>query len=491
MTQEDIKKILEIGISLSAEKDFNRLLEKILIRVMELTNCDAGTLYLRSEDTLHFKIMRNNTLHIYEGGDGREPALPPVKLSRENVCAKALLEGKTICIDDVKKSEIYDFSGPRRYDRITGYHTKSMLVVPMMNRQDDKLGVLQLINAMDDNGNVCGFSRDIVLVVESVASQASIAIQNMNYIYEIKDLLRSFVKVMSSAIDERTPYNGTHTKHMAEYGCRFMDFINQESIKNGEKEVFSPLRKEELLMSIWLHDIGKLVTPVEVMNKNTRLRQEQREEIRHRMEMIRLTAKIHAMEEKYSWKEYEAIATQTEKTEQLIDKADKAEYVDEKLIEQLEDIKELYYEDEKGNRRLWITEKEYEALTIKKGTLLPEERAVMENHVVITDKLLSQINFSKDLSHVREWAADHHERLDGSGYPRGLKGDQIPYEVRIITILDIFDALVAADRPYKKGMSVEKALSVLTEMGEKEGKLDPRLVQQFVESRCWEKRDGN
>ncbi|HJA70957.1 MAG TPA: GAF domain-containing protein [Candidatus Lachnoclostridium stercoravium] len=486
MTEENIRKILEIGISLSSEKDFNRLLEKILIRVMELTNCDAGTLYLRSEDTLRFKIMRNNTLRIFMGGDGREPDLPPVKLSGENVCAKALLDGRTIRIKDVRTEPDHDFSGPARYDSITGYHTQSMLVVPMKDRADESIGVLQLLNAVGKDGQICEFSEDVVMAVESVASQAAIAIQNMNYLQDIKGLLNSFVSVMSSAIDERTPYNGTHAKHMSEYGERFIDYINRESLENGGEEVFSSARREELLMTIWLHDIGKLVTPVEIMNKNTRLTKEQRIELLHRLEDIRLLAKIETLEGKCTRDDYQETVKRTREVEKLAAEADTAECVDDELTERLDKAKELFYIDENNEKRPWITEEEYQLLTIRKGTLSPEERAVMQDHVVITDKLLSQIKFTKDLSHVREWAASHHERLDGSGYPKGLKGDQVPYEVRILAILDIFDALVAKDRPYKKGMPAEKAIVILTEMADIEGKLDAGLVRQFIESRCWE-----
>ena len=152
MTQKEMQSILEIGTAISSEKDYNRLLEMILNRIMELTHADAGTLYLADGDVLRFKIMRNNTMHTYEGGDGKEPNLPPVKLSRENVCAMSYLENRTVCIENVRTSTEYDFSGPVRYDAMTGYHTQSMLVVPMHNRQGERLGVIQLINAMDARG---------------------------------------------------------------------------------------------------------------------------------------------------------------------------------------------------------------------------------------------------------------------------------------------------------------------------------------------------
>ena len=288
MKEEKFRTFLEVGVSLSAERNYNRLLEKILLCVMELSNCDAGTLYLLEGGALHFKIMRNNTMNTYSGGDGSECGLPPVALNRESVCALALLDDETIRIEDFWNCQKYDLAGPMRYDAMTGYHTQSMIVVPMRNREGGKVGVLQLINAQDDNGAVCPFEDEIVLAVESVASQAAITVQNVRYIAEIKNLFHSVVKVMSSAVDERTPYNGSHTRHMAQYGSQFLDFLNERRRRTRDGLFFTPAHKEEIIMSIWFHDIGKLVTPLEVMNIMARLSPEQYTAIAHRMEVIRL-----------------------------------------------------------------------------------------------------------------------------------------------------------------------------------------------------------
>lgn len=233
MKESKFRMFLEVGVSLSAERNYNRLLERILLCVMELSNCDAGTLYLLEGGALHFKIMRNNTMNTYTGGDGSDCGLPPVQLNRESVCALALLDDKTIRIEDVWHCSEYDLTGPMRYDAMTGYHTQSMIVVPMRNREGGKVGVLQLINAQDDSGNICPFEDEIVLAVESVASQAAITVQNVRYTNQIRNLFHSFVKVMSSAVDERTPYNGSHTRHMAQYGDRFIDFLNARAQAEG------------------------------------------------------------------------------------------------------------------------------------------------------------------------------------------------------------------------------------------------------------------
>lgn len=483
MREEDMKKILEVGVLLSSERDIHHLLEQILSCVMELAHCDAGTLYLLDKDVLRFKIMRNDTLQTYSGGDGKDPDLAPVPMDRGNVCALALLEDKTICIEDVKADTGYDFSGPIRYDRMTGYDTRSMLVVPMQNRSGEKIGVLQLINALDKEGRVRAFDPDMALVVESVASQAAITIQNVRYIREIKELFHSFVQVMSAAIDERTPYNASHARHMAECGSRFVDYLGG----CAGHAPFSPDQKEELLMSILLHDIGKLVTPLEVMNKARRLLPEQHAAVCHRLETIRLLAKIDRLEGRCTAEEEARRLRQIEEAAELVEKADQAGFVTDEMIKLLDRLQEMRYVGEDGMVHPWLTQEEHAMLSIRKGTLSAKERRQMEEHVEVTDRLLSQIHFSPDLSHVRQWAAAHHELLDGSGYPKHQKGEEIPYAVRIITILDIFDSLVADDRPYKRAIPVEKALSILKTMAEDEGKLDPVLTARFIESRCWER----
>lgn len=488
MTEEAIKQVLRAGILLSSEHDLNRLLDAVLMSVMSLANCDAGTLYLLEDDGLHFKIMHTNSLGTHTGGDGNDPDLPPVPLKRENVCAFSLLENRTVRIEDVHSSDEYDFSGPVRYDAITGYHTQSMLVVPMTNREGKKLGVIQLINALDENGNVRSFPDDMILALESMTSQSSITIQNVLYMQDIKELFQSFVRVMSSAIDERSPYNANHSRRMAENGARFVDFLNAKAQESGLEEPFSDERKDALVMSIWLHDVGKVVTPLAIMNKEARLSPLQSERIINRLHNIELLARISVLEGSITDDEYRQIRRDTEETREKLREINRVGFLTDEKLEYLGQLKKRIYV-ENGKEFPWITDDEYEQLTIRKGTLSPSERMVMENHVKITRKLLSQIHFSRALSDVPEWAAAHHELLDGSGYPNHLTADEIPMEVRIITILDIFDALVAEDRPYKPGIPVPKALSILTSMAEEDGKLDAQLTKLFAESKCWEIED--
>lgn len=486
MTQEEIVKILKVGVLLSYERDLNRLLEEILACLMDLAHCDAGTLYLLDGDALRFKIMRNDTLNTYAGGDGKDPDLPPVPLRRENVCALSLLEDRTVRIEDIYTSTECDFSGAARYDAMTGYHTQSMLVVPLRNRQGQKLGVIQLLNALDREGKICAFSADNALMLESVGSQAAITIQNVRYIEEIKGLFQSFVRVMSSAVDERTPYNGSHTRHMVAYGERFLAELNRRAEEKGEPPPFPDERRDELLLSVWLHDLGKLVTPLEIMNKEGRLTAKQYDDFFHRMEVIRLRAEIDRLKGKCSEAERRATVRQTRDAETLIQQCNGAGVLTQDKVEELDALAARTYEDERGERRHWLTPEEHQMMDIRRGTLSDEERAVMQDHVTVTRKLLGEIDFPGEYAHVRAWASMHHEFLNGSGYPEGLSGEQIPEEVRILTILDIFDALTADDRPYKPGMPVDRALVILDNMANREGKLDPELTRLFIESHCWE-----
>ncbi|MDD3251962.1 MAG: GAF domain-containing protein [Lachnospiraceae bacterium] len=484
MTTEKLQKILEIGIALSEEKDYNRLLEQILSDVMWLTNCDAGTLYLKTGDYLNFKIMRNDTMKTYQGGDGEAVDLPPVPISSGTVSGLAALTEQTICIDDVWNCREYDLSGPIQYDKITHYHSQSMLVVPMKNRRGEISGVLQLINAQNEAKETIPFAKDCVRLVESVASQAAVAIQNMEYLTAIKGLFHSFVQVMSTAIDERTPYNATHTRNMVRYGERFVDYLNQKQTDAGEEVLFGPERKEEFLMSVWFHDIGKLVTPLEIMNKAARLTPQEMKDIQYRFETMRLRLKIQLLEQKLSEEDYSTGIARMEEGEKLIFRANEAGFLPDETLAEIERLAE--YTCPENPKKHWLTEDELHRLQIRKGTLTGEERQIMEEHVKITRKLLSEIEFPKQYEHVIRWASSHHEYINGTGYPEHISGEAVPYEVRILTILDIYDALTADDRPYKPGMPAEKALSILQAMAEKEGKLDIALTRQFIESRSWD-----
>ncbi|MEA4816253.1 MAG: HD domain-containing phosphohydrolase [Lachnospiraceae bacterium] len=481
MSGLDIKQLLEIGVSLSSEKDSNRLLQIILDAAMDITDCDGGTLYINTEEGLKFKIMVTKSKGVYKGGNDII-SLSPVKMSRSNVCSCAAIDKKLINLPDVYENLLYDFSGPRKYDAITGYKTKSMLVVPMEDDYGDVIGVLQLINAQDESGKIIPFNPEFELVISSLASQAAISLTKMNYAKEISETLDSFVRVMSTAIDARTPYNANHTRNMVRYGEKFINWLNGESKKDW---TFTEDEKHQFLMSIWLHDVGKLVIPLEVMDKSSRLGVFI-SSVKHRFQVIDLLTEIALLNGNISAEKAGDIKDKLHNADILIEKANMAPFLNEELFEKIRELGKMTYEDENGEERPWLSPEELNFLLVRKGTLTPDERKIMESHVLMTSKMLDEMAFSKKYKKVPEWAGAHHELLNGEGYPLGLKGDEIPREVRLLTILDVFDALTARDRPYKAPMTVEKTLSILSSMA-LEGQIDTKILGWFEESRAWEK----
>lgn len=475
-----IEKLFEIGISLSSCRDSALVLRGILDTAMDLTECDAGTLYILENNALSFYIMVTKSMGVDRGGDGTKIDLPPVPLSEVNVCAKAALDKMIINIADVYEDDRFDFSGPRRYDIMTGYRTGSMLVIPMTDEKGDVVGVLQLLNALDHSGNRIPFPKDCEQVISSLASQAAIRLTNLNYSREIVTLLESMVQVTSTAIDARSPYNANHSKNMARYGEKFLRWLQEQNHPCRLTEDES----KELLMAIWLHDMGKLVTPLEVMNKPTRLGPAL-EKIKDRFRIISLLNELRFAQGNIDLNTYQTNSEEIKDAEEIILHANSAGFLSEEFLQKIQNIGQKSYMNEKGNVENWLTEQELHALSVRKGTLTAEERIVMENHVVMTEKLLSQMHFTREFSHVREYASSHHELLNGTGYPRHLVAEQIPFQVRVLTILDIFDALTAKDRPYKAPMSADQAFSILDSMV-RDGQLDGEILKLFKESKAWE-----
>lgn len=472
--------LLNVGTLLSSEKDHNKLFDKIIDAALDITNADAGTLYILKDNQLHFKVMITKSMNFRQGGDGRPIDLPPVKLSRQNVCAACVLENRLINIEDVYKETLYDFTGPKNYDLITGYKTTSVMVCPLVNDYGEIIGALQLINATDEFGEVIPFSKNDELMITSLSSQAAICLTNMNYSKQIVDLLYGFIGVMSTGIDARTPYNANHTKNMVKYATKFLEY--EESI-SGKYELCSQ-EKNELLMSIWLHDIGKLIIPLEVMDKATRLGNKIND-IKNRFEKITLLTNIKFYKKEIDKTEFDNMIKSINDDLNIIIKADAQGFLPDEILNAILDIKNKSYVDLDGITYPYLTDEEYILLSIRKGTLSQDERKIMESHVVYTYKMLSELKFPKGFENIPFYSGSHHELLNGSGYPNKLVDKDIPWQVRLITIVDVFEALTARDRPYKAPMPTEKALSILSSMVD-EGKLDKELLEEFIKSNCYE-----
>lgn len=478
---EDFKKILNIGIRLSTEKDRNRLLASIIESGMEVTNCDAGTLYLYENEKLTVKIMKIFSMGVSQGGDG-EPIkdMPPVLLRVENVCAYTAIKRKIVNIPDVYDSDCFDFSGIRRYDALTGYRTKSMLVIPLENNENELMGVLQMINAMDGEGNVIPFDEQHDMIIRSLGSMAAIELTNLSYMEELKAQMYSFVEALTTVLDERTPYNASHTRNVEKYAGILADYISKMHQRGECEEFFDQERKEKLQLAALLHDIGKMVVPLSIMNRATRLDQDI-EKVDERFRLLKSLYEVDMLRGKISKEEYENRINELKEELAFIHGIDDMGYLDDENYERVCALAKKQHIQEDGTVTKYITDQEAKYLSIRKGTLTEEDRAEMENHVVMTEKILSKVRFNKNFSIVPKWAASHHEFLNGSGYPKRLSGEELDLETRILTVADIYDALTATDRPYKKPIPEEEAVNILRSMAQ-EGKIELRLVDWLSEA---------
>lgn len=473
----EIEKVLDIGIALSKEKDRNKLLDMILDSGMEIAHCDGGTLYIQQGESLQFRVMKTISMNVDKGKDGETIDLPPVPMREENICAYTLIHKRILNIPDVYASREFDFSGPLRYDSMTGYHTQSMLTIPLLNQEDEAVGVLQLINAMDEEGKVVPFDESLERIVLSLASQATIAVSNVRYLEEIKDQMWSFTEAMAEAIDTRTPYNANHVRNVAVYAGRIADHINTLHGQGKETEYFDANRREQLVLSALLHDLGKLVIPTKVMNKATKL-EEKLGAIEERLERIELKYRICFLEGKITKEEFNTRTEQLDEIRRLVQDVNRSGYLTDEKQNALQEAFTLSYR-EGGEEIPYFTAEEQEALLIRKGTLTEAERVIMESHVEMTERILSKVHFHANFSNAAKFAVEHHECLNGTGYPRRLTGEQLALESRILAVADICDALLATDRPYKKPLPREKAFAILRDMAEA-GRIDKKIVEYLA-----------
>lgn len=483
---EDFEKILNIGIRLSTETDRTRMLAAILESGMGITNCDGATLYLNEEKGLSFKLMKTLSKGIDRGTNGDViDDIPPVPMEEQNVCSYAAIHREVVNIPDVYDSSRFDFSGPRHYDNLNGYRTKSLLVVPVENNEHELIGVLQLINAMDEAGNVIAFDRQYEIIIRSLGSMAAIELTNLSYMEALKTQIYSFAEALTTAMEGRTPYNALHTRNVGRYVNLLADHINQLHEMGQCEEYIGAADKEQLMLAALVHDIGKMVVPLSIMNKATRLEADM-EKIEERFKLIKALYKIDLLEGSLTGQAYETMVAELDTELEFIRRIDMSDYVDDEAYAHVSELAKKKHVGKDGEELPFLTEREVACLSIRSGTLTAEEREEMENHVVMTSRILEKVQFYPGFSMVPKWVGAHHEYLDGTGYPNHLKGDELDFETRLLTVVDIYDALAATDRPYKKPIPREKALDILRDMAQK-GKVDGRLVEWFGQALAQEK----
>lgn len=550
------RQLIDIGIALSVERDNAKLMERILVEAKAFTNADAGTLYLNREDKeLVFQIVRNDTLNIALGGTtGGEIAFKPVPLftdagapNMHNVASYSAITGETINIPDAYcEFDQFDFSGTQRFDAYTGYHSQSFLTVPLKNHENLVIGVMQLINAKDPSGKVVAFDEATVPLVEALASQAAVSIDNRMLIEAQKKLLDAFIELIAAAIDAKSRYTGGHCQRVPALTEMLTRAVCDAT--EGPFKGFNLTEAEwyELHIAGWLHDCGKVTTPEYVVDKATKLETiyDRIHEVRMRFEVLKRDAEIAYLKKRLEGADeaaleadyrrelaaldddfafigecnlggefmapakiarLKAIADRTW-TRTLSDRIgishgersrrarepEPALPAREKLLQDRydhiieRDETDLMPADNKWGFRMTMPAAKYNQgevynLSIARGTLTDEERYKINDHIMQTVIMLEGLPFPRHLRRVAEYACGHHEKMDGTGYPRGLKREDMSIPARAMAIADIFEALTAADRPYKPAKTLSESLKIMSFMV-KDRHIDPDLFRLFLES---------
>ncbi len=555
--QPSFKRLIDIGIALSAEKDSNRLMEMILLEAKDIGGADGGTLYIRNrEDELEFRIMRTDTLGIASGGTtGNEINLPAVamigadgKANLKNLASFVANTGGTVNLEDAYATTEFDLSGTKKFDESTGYKSISFLTVPLKNNTGRVIGVLQLLNSLDGEGNVCAFSPETQPLIEALASQAAVSLENQNLLESQKNLLDSFIELMASAVDAKSPYTGGHCQRVPELTEMLTEAACQSKLPPFADFDLNEEEWYELHIGAWLHDCGKVTTPEFVVDKATKLETitDRIHEIRTRFEVIKRD-RIIAYKDK--------LLSGTEDNELLKAALDKelaqldedfafiaecnlgGEFMEQESLDRLQQISDIEWQRTLDDRigvsfdeakrlaraepaELPATEKlladrpdhivdhdvpvhsadpdnaygfkvdvpehkynrgEVYNLSIARGTLTAEERFKINDHIVQTIVMLENLPFPKHLERVPEIAGGHHEKMDGTGYPKKIMGGEMSIPARIMAIADVFEALTAADRPYKKPKTLSESIKIMGFMV-KDQHLDPELFQLFLSS---------
>lgn len=493
-----LEELNAIGVALSSEGNINHLLEAILVAAKRITNADAGTLYLMEPEQreLRFEIMRTDSLDIALGGTTGE-AIPfyPVHLfdkdgqpNNSMVVAHVALHDKTVNIADAYTAEGFDFTGTKNFDKKTGYRSRSFLTVPMKNHENEIIGVLQLINAQDrHSGEVVAFSDADQHLVESLASQAAVALTNRLLIQQLENLFESFVNLINTAIDDKSPYTGGHCERVPVLTMMLAEAVNRTGNGPLRDFVMTDKDRHELKLAGLLHDCGKITTPVHVVDKATKLQTlfDRIHLVDTRFEVLKRDAEIARLKGVMSDEDCAARIRQLDNDREFLRHSNAGvEKMAEQDQERVRRIAAYTWHNERGEFADFLSADELENLTIPAGTLTQTEREIINHHIAVTIKMLESLPWPKHLKNVPEYAGGHHERMDGKGYPRGLVREQMSVQARVMGIADIFEALTARDRPYKKGKTLTESLEILGKfrLG---GHIDPDLFDVFVRQKVY------
>lgn len=499
--QSYIEELNEVGHALTSEKNLDVLMDKILTAAKKLTNSDAGTFYLMSDDekSLQFTAVQTDSLNFRLGGEHGKVPWPNLYLHDENglendinISVHCALKDMLINIPDVYLSTKYNFEGAKAFDGSTGYTTKSMLVVPMKNTENDVIGVLQLINKQDNDGKFCEFTQEDEKLILSMSSQAAVIVTNAKLTQGLEDLLEAFMRSIATAIGEKSKYTGGHINRVAELSMIIAKAINEDTEGKYKDIFFDEDELKELDAAAWMHDIGKITTPEYVVDKAKKL-----ETIYDRIDTVKVKFELLKKEKELEF--FKEAFTLDSKEKENIEKLFRqeiqnisedflfveqmntgGEFMSDDKIERIKNISK-YKVTIDGETINILNENEVKNLCIRKGTLTEEERFIINNHAKVSYDMLASLPYPKKLRNVPQLAGGHHEKICGGGYPFGLKGDEISLGSRILAVADIFEALTASDRPYKQPNSLNTSMKILSFMA-KDDELDRDLVKFFAQN---------
>jgi HD-GYP domain-containing protein (c-di-GMP phosphodiesterase class II) len=507
----ELETVNKIGVALSTERNTDALLELILTKSREITGCDAGSLYLAEEEHgggkhLVFKLTQSDSHSV----PFRQFTLP---IDTKSIAGYAAATGEILNIKDAYRITKLPFRLNRDFDQKFGYRTKSMLVMPMKNQKDEVIGVLQFINAKRDpavkltspklvHREVIQFSQRSQDLASSLASQAAVALENNLLYRDIQRLFEGFVKASVTAIESRDPTTFGHSERVAALTVGLAEAVDRSDSGPYKAINFSRQEIQELRYASLLHDFGKVGVREDVLVKAKKLYPSQLDLIKKRFLYVKKAVELESLRKKVNYLvengnhnyletfgkmdvDFQSEAARLEEFLQAILQANEPTVLPEKSSEKLLEIAGWTFDDPSGQAEPLLAPEELRFLSIPKGSLDPDERMQIESHVIHSYRFLSQIPWTKELKNIPNIAKAHHEKLDGSGYPYHMKSEDIPFQSKMMTISDIYDALTARDRPYKRAVPIERALDIIGQEV-KSQLLDPVLFHLFVEAKIFQ-----
>ncbi len=501
ISEQNLKSLLDIAQALSAETNLDKLLEMILEQAINFSHADGGTLYRISEDQkeLVFTVIQNRSLSIKMGGTAEPISWNNLPLYLEDdspnecmVAALCALNKKIILIDDVYTDKEFNFEGTKQFDAFTGYHSASMLVIPLLDQNQTLIGVLQLINKLDLSGHIIPFRARDKQYTQALASQAAISLTNTQLIADLEKLFEAVISTITKAFDEKCSFTGGHVRLVSELSQLIAQGLHEDNTTYSEVS-YTPENFHTMRLAALLHDVGKIATPEFIMQKATKL-----ETVHDRIGSIGQRVEILKRDNKIAYLEAQLQADSTtdlptlekcfQQTEQNLDEIlpflkiinTGNHYLSDAEIAKIKEFSTLTFEV-KGKPLPLLSDDEVLNLSIRTGTLNQIEREKINDHARVSLEILQTLPFPKKYKSVVNIAVNHHEKLDGSGYPRGLKGEDISLEARILILADLYEALSSKDRPYKEPKALSEIVKILCTMAN-QGLIDKKLLRFFFES---------